>query len=452
MVSPINALIRQWSDNFGRQIANPLVDLIDVSGDKAFTAERLRYYKDNARVFLQYGTDPTYSETSQGHKLTPGADQSLELRTAEKAAYQVGFDLWPTMSHRVLGTLETGDVIGGGYGLLDIGNFDPSQVTPDADNPASGCYSGTDADGYFWYYTTHTGVNSILIALVQSGTVLNSAIVDREKAGDVFTIIEQRLNWYAVGPCEFRETYTDLSQDAQKPQVNTNIGAIANDDGKGPSTGSHRVTAGIHQGAGNSGLEFEVGSMGMRAPGTPEPQFKSKGHSMDLDASNPTETYQVAGALRIDPDRENVKLRITGMQIIKTPGSSITRTRVLMMVTDPANTNAPGSGAWETPVEHSPSNSVLEEVSVDQDAATPLTGPDIEAAGTDSTGADTANSVNDPGGYQVFRDSITVDKKSTQQNPSPSNREIYPGDIVLIWVDVESAGTVEVDIQTEQNS
>jgi archaellin len=438
----VAAAMLQSQDNFDRQVSNPLRDLVDVAGEKDFTPERLRYFKDGDRVFLQYGADATFSETNQGYLLQPAPDQTLTLRTAEKPAYQVGYDLWPTQARRAIGTLQSGDVVGGGYGRIDLANFDPDAIS----------YSGTIADGYFWYHTPNTGLDRVVLAEVQTGTVLDSRTVDLGVGADVFSILEKRLNCYAVGPAVTRNIFTDIENNPLDPQINEVIGAVANDDGKGPSEFSHRATFAIHQAAGNSGLELEAGSVAVRAPAEAEPQFKSKGHSMDLDASNPTETYQVAAAMRVDPDRENVKLRINDLQITSTPGSNITDTAVLMMAVDPANTNAPGSGAWNTPVEHNSTNSVLQEVVVDQDATTPLTGPIENDADTDSTGAATGNSMDNPGGYQLGRDGITTDKKASRSAPKTGNRELYPGDICLLLVDVAAPGTVEVDVQTEQNS
>ena len=445
MISSLSELRRLFAasrDNFDRDVANPLRDLVDVAAEKDFTPERLRYFKDGSRVFLQYGSDATFSETDQGYLLQPGSDQPLTLRTAEKPAYQVGYAHGPTMARQINGPLQDGDVVGGGYGVIDLADFDPDTIS----------YSGTTADGYFWYHTADTGLDQAVLAEVQAGTVLDSRTVDLGVAASVFSIIELRLNCYAVGPAVFRNIYTDIDNHPLDPQQNDTIGAVANDDGKGPAEFSHPTTMAVYQAAGNSGLELEAGSIAVRTPGEAEPQYKSKGHSMDLDASNPTETYQVAAALRVDPDRENIKLRINDLEIISTPGSGVTRTRVLLMAVDPANTNAPGSGVWDTAIEHNPANSVLQEVEVAQDAATPLTGPIEDDAGTDSTGATTANSMDNPGGYQLGRDSITTDKKDTRGAPKTGNRELYPGDICLLLVDVDTAGTVEIDVQTEQNS
>ena len=211
------------------------------------------------------------------------------------------------------------------------------------------------------------------------------------------------------------------------------------------------------QAAGNSGLEVEAGSYAIRIVGAAEPQFKVKGHSMDLDNTDTTEgTYQALAAMRIDPDRENIKLRFTDMSIIATPGNSTNRTRVLIQATAPDNTNAPAGGTFDTPVEHSPSNSVLQEVEVAGDATTPLTGPLEDGGTTDSTGADTANTTTNPGGFQLIRASLTPEGGGTSSSvtavSAEGNRELYPGDIAIVWVDSNTSGIHEIDISTEQNS
>lgn len=459
LISGLKALREYFDesrDNFNRDIANPLLDLVDVAGEKQFTPERLRFFKDDERVFIQYGTDPTYSETDQGHLLSPGSDQTCTLRTAEKAAYQVGYDLWPTQSRQINGPIQTGDVVGGGYGRLDLINFDPSVVDPDADNPASGAYTGTTADGYFWYHTVHTGTDQMLIALVQNGSVLDSRIVELVTGADVFTIIEQRLNCYAVGPCVFNEISTDVSGHPKRPQLNRNVGAVANDTGQGSAEFSHRATFAVKQGAGNTGLELEAGSVALRTPGTAEPQFKVKGHTMAFDNTNTDlGTYQALGAIRIDTAREVVKLRIQNMNIVNTPGNSTNPTRVLVMANDPANTNA-DDFTFDVPQEHSETNSVLRELEVAGDAATPLTGALEDGATTDATGADTGNTTTNPGGYQIGRTTLTPEGQGTSTSASESqalgNRELYPGDIGIIWVDSNTSGIHEVDILTSQNS
>lgn len=431
----------ETQDNFGRGVSNPLRDLIDVDGSKDFTPERLRYFKDGTRRFLQYGTDANFTETEQGHKLSPGSDQTLTLKTAEKAAYQVGFDIWPTNSYQVIGgPPQSGDVVGGGYGVLDLANFDPATIS----------YSGTDADGYFWYHTADTGLDHVLLAEVGSGTILDSRTVTKEKAADVFSIIEQRLNWYAVGPSVYREIFTDIATIPKDPQINRVLGATANDDGKGSDSGNHRQTLGIHQASGNSGLEFEVGSIAIRAPGEAAVNYKAKGHEVQLENTDTTDDFQVAAAIRIDTDREDTKLRFPDFAITGTPGSSTSTTEVLLMAVDPANTDA-DSNTFEAPRQHSESNSIVRQVEDNT-----ITGPIEDDAGTDVTGATTANTMTDPGGFQIGRAIVraegTGSNISISETTARGNRELYPSDIGLFLINGNDSGTATLDVLTEQNS
>jgi hypothetical protein len=436
-----NAFDGDSADNFGRVVANGLGDIITVDGEKDFTPERLRYYKDGTRRFLQYGTDANYSETAPGRLLEPDADQTLRIRTAERSFYPVGNDLWPSLASRVTQTPQAGDAVGAGYGVIDIDNFDPAAVS----------YSGSDADGFFWFHTADTGLDSVLLVGVQGGTIFDSRTVSLAKAADILTITEQRLNYYDVGPSTYRETYTNVADYPTDPQRNDTIGAVANDDGKGPERGSHRMVAAVKQAAGNTGLGFEVGSLGIRTPGPSTPDYKDKIHTMSFDYTNPAETWEVVGAIRSDPTRPTVKLRLPDFNITTTPGTSVNRTRLLIQSVDPANTNAdgafPADHADAVPDEHSAVNSIVEEIEDNS-----LTGPVEDDAGTDVTGATTAGSMDNPGAYQIGYDSITPDKKDTRSSPPVGQRELFNGDIALILADSDTSGTIGVNVVTQQNS
>lgn len=437
----VSAAIEAYSDNFDRLVTNELTDLINVPGEKDFTPERLRYYKDGTRRFLQYGTDANYSESPAGHLLEPDAGQTLTLKLAERATYPVGFDLWPSASYRLTQAPQSGDRVGWGFGEIDLANFDPSTNT----------WSGTTADGYFAIHTADTGLSSVLLAGVRDGTIFDSRVVDRQKAADILTILEARLNWYDVGPAVFRETFTDIGANPLYPQQNEPIGAVASDDGKAAAIGSHRAQFAIHQASGNSGLGLEAGSMAVKSSGAPNYQFKTKGHSMDLDVTNGTEgTYQVCGALRSDPGRPTIKLRIPSIEIISTPDSSTTRTRVLLIAVDPSETDA-SFPSDATPEEHNAANSVVEQMEDNT-----LTGPVEDDAGTDVSGSTTANTMTNPGGYQVGRDSVTPEgsgsKTKVVSETQVGNRSVYDTDVCLILVDANTTGTCEIDVLTEQNS
>lgn len=101
-------------------------------------------------------------------------------------------------------------------------------------------------------------------------------------------------------------------------------------------------------------------------------------------------------------------------------------------------------------------NPLVDLIEVAGDAGTPLTGPVEDDANTDSTGATTSNTTDNPGGYQIGRTNVTPQGGGTSTNvseaPALGNRELYPGDIAIIWVDSDTAGVHEIDALTEQNS
>lgn len=440
----LRRLIDDTTDNFGRVTIGELTDLINVSGERDFTPERLRYYKDGTRRFIQYGTDANFSETEAGHLLAPDAGQTLTLETAERAQYPVGIDFWPSMAREVNGELQSGDAIGGGYGVIDLANFNPGTVT----------WDGTTADGYFWIHTADTGLDEVYLVGVRSGTVFDSFRTGLATAASVLTIIEQRLNCYDVGPSVFRETYTDIA-DRTEPQQNDILGSVANDDGKGSELFSHRMTWSIHQAAGNSGLELEAGSVAMRASSDPAYDFKKKGHGMTFEVTDATaDTYQVVGAIRGENARPEIALQISNVDISSTPGSGVTDTEVLLIAVDDSETNVDAE-TFTTPPEHNPENSVVRVYQDDAGNGT-ITGPVQDGAGTDVSGPDTANTMTNPGGYQLGRQAVDSEGVGSGENvtrsPEPGERQVHDTDLCLILADCASTGTLRCDFQTAQNS
>lgn len=427
-------------DNFGNAIANPMTDLLDVPGHHDYTPERLRLYANGSRVYLQYGTDSRFTETNAGRILAPNSGDTLTLRTGERISYAVGYDLVPSFAWGVNQALQSGDVVAGGYGDPDVDNFDP----------VSESYSGSSADGYFWILTEDTALDELLLVGVRNGTIFDKVRTTVEKPADIWGRFAQWINWYDVGPCRFIESYTDVDADRENPQQNDTLSSVANDDGKGPLNGSKRARFQIHQDSANSGLELEVGSIGVSIPGRFSYIFKDKEHTQTLD--NPTtsaDTYEVLGAIRGDPNRPLIQAKISDVAITRTPSTG-TSAELLIIAVDPDSTNFV-DGDFSTPQEHSPKNSIIETA-----VSTTATGPDAGAAGTDSTGAETAETLTNQGGYQIGRDTINqqgTGSKSTERGSTQSkSRRLYDGDWALLLLDSDEAGTHDVEITTAQNA
>lgn len=427
-------------DNFGHLVTNPLTEILDVPGHHEFAPYRKRVFKDGNRVFLQYGTDGVFSDTDAGTSMVPGSDQTLTLQSAKRILYPVGYDIIATHAFAINQAPQSGDVVAGGFGDPDVDNFDPSTES----------YSGSNADGYFWYLTSNTGIQSMILAVVRDGSILDSVTVSLNKDATVWGRFEQWLNWYDVGPCRFYETFTDVANDRQNPQKNELLSSVANDDGKGPLNGSKRIRFQIHQASGNSGLELEVGSMSGQVPGRFDHNFAEKGFHLDVTPTNTTDgQWEPVAAIQVDPNKPLVQTRIDRAEIVQT-ASDTTDAEVIVMAVDPSSTNFVDSD-FSYPPELSRGNDATRTST--NAAAGDETGPDADGSGTDSTGPDTVTSMSDPGGYQLAIHEINqVKNQGATQASSGTDRVLNDGDIGLVMVDTSASENHEISFTISENT
>jgi len=162
----------------------------------------------------------------------------------------------------------------------------------------------------------------------------------------------------------------------------------------------------------------------------------------------------VFNIIQTDSDRPLVQSVIDQISIRKTP-SSTTDAEVIMVSVDPSSTNYV-DGDFSVPVEHSEQNSAIRQVEGDGAAGAP-TGPDASAVGTDVDGAETANILTNPGGYQIGHASISSTSDaggtSAQRTLGISRRRVLTDlDYGLIIIDSDEQGEHKVEIETLQNS
>lgn len=294
-----------------------------------------------------------------------------------------------------------------------------------------------------------------MMAIVRDGEIVDSTVNRFTKPITVWKRIAQWLNWYDVGPSRYYETYTDVGNDRENPQANKYLSAVSNDDGKGPLNGNKRITFQVKQDAANSGLSLEAGSMSAQVPGRFEIKFKAKAHDMEFNVTNTTdEQFEVVGAVKIDSNRPLVQSVIDQVTIRKTP-SSTTDAEVLMISVDPSSTNYV-DGDFSVPIEHSEQNSVIRQVEGDGAAGSP-TGPIADDVNTDIDGAETANIITNPGGYQIGHASISSTSgqgnTSAQRTLGVSRRRVLTDlDYGLILIDSDEQGEHKVEIETLQNA
>jgi len=171
---------------------------------------------------------------------------------------------------------------------------------------------------------------------------------------------------------------------------------------------------------------------------------------MDFDVTvSDGNSFEAVGAIRLDPNRKINRLKVVNTDIVATP-SDTTDARCLLFAIDPSSTNISDS-QFSTPRELSENNSIVE--TANDNSATM---PDAGDAGTDSTGAVTAETVTNPGGYQVgYHGTYSQGQGSSLERNSVSRkgeREIHDTDWAIIAIESDETGTHEVDFITEENT
>lgn len=433
------------SDNFGRLIANGLRTVVKAPGENDFSPERLEVFSGDTRIQLMYGTDSRYEDTFSGRLLKPGSDEVITCRTAQRATYPIGLDLIPSQAFEINGPVQAGDAVAGGFGIADLENFDPSTRE----------WTGTEADGVMWVITEDEWPDQAYLMMVQNGDVVDEYLIDWETEADIWSRISFLWNWYDKGPAQMVETYTDTSRDRFNPQFNDLKGAVANDDGKGPGKGSHRIFGEVYQASGNSGLELEVGSMATQYVGNFPENLKVKSHTMEVTVDNTTDdTYEVVGAVKHAEGREDEEVSIQNLTFSTLPSTG-TDAEVMAIAVDPSNTNFVPEDFFKPP-ERNEANSAIRHTTESDAAITDAEGPVEDDAGTDASGATQAATMADPGGFQIGRDKENNASQGNESRSSKasidSNRRLPDGRWALIIVDSNESGTHEIEIRAGENT
>ena len=389
--SVMRNILEKWfrssTNNFDQVITNSLETVVKVPGENDIAPERLEVFSGGDRIFLEYGDDSRYSDTEAGRELIPGSDEEVTARSTARATYPVGLDLIPSHAFQINGPIQSGDAVALGFGVPDLANFDPVNIE----------WSGTTADGVFIIFTEETGTRWAWQVMVQNGTVVDkhNFRYDKDKAQWARTAF--LWNWYDNGPAKHIESYTDVEGDRKDPQKNVVKSSVANDDGKGPANGSHRLVQSVYQASGNTGLVLECGSMATQYVGSFPKNLKTKESTISLDVSNTTDgDYEVLGAVKHAEDRETEEMNITGLAFTNIPDSNAD-VEVLIIAVDPSETNF-SIGDFSTPPERNETNTAYR-----QATSTTATGPDADAAGTDASGSVTSEVMQNPGGFQIGR-------------------------------------------------
>jgi len=400
----------------------------------SYSPERYRVFVDGTRQQIQYNGEPTqFDDTKDDFALKPQSDgEVVTMKTAERYRYVVQYITEWSLAFQINQDLQSGDVWAVGYGNPDLENS--TDDTP-----------GPNADGWFVYQNSANAPDEATLAEYRDGTEVDAVTISFTKLPQTWGRIAGRTNWYNVGETGLQETFVE-TVDGNKKQQNVDIGTVGVEDGKGPLLGNQRIHASVKTGSSGAGsLEFDLGSIGVRTLGQVTGILRSKTFDFELSYSGTTTEFEPLLAIRVDPDRKEVSTQFSVLEPLEFGGND--DIVLIAQIFDKDNVlngtgGTLGDADYSTPEELSATNSVIETSTVVEQVP-------------DSTGT-TQTSMTDPGGYQVGYGSLTSTgsggTSARQTSRARTQKRAIPnGDIAVIMARSPSTGTINGDLQFEQD-
>jgi len=407
--------VDSWNDAFGKQIADGTRNAVDIPAFYDFNPERHRLYLNDSRVSPE-DVPAKFTDEEADFLLEPAAGDKMEIHTAERPRYIVGYESVASLAAKGETELGAGDTFT--CGLRD--RSDPENLA----------------------YFEINGDSPNRVVLVGSGTEV--AAEEFEFPGtraDDLTIgyqtpirYEIQFNWYNVGRYLFKISYSDDSRPVGDRQVNKVVGELTVDDDFGTGDAAFHL---FHElDATTSGQQLRTGSYGYNVLGNIEETTRTKGARLTGLSYGGSGDYEPLAAIRIDESRGNVYSQLTRLNVFPDGGSG----QLLCMVTDADQTDASG---FSTPLEHSPSDSVIEQTTTvtefpDQDGNIVTSDPN-------------------PNGYQIglatYEDTGTGTNARSSSLGLENKRPLYEDDVAIFLYKADTATSRSVNLTyfTEQD-
>lgn len=404
--------VEEWSDAFGKLVTKGTRNTLDLPAYHSFSEERYRYIENGSRITHPDSDSTRFTDGEKTFNIAPEAGDTIELKTAERPRYIVGNDVAVSWSFKFVSDLV------------------------DANDQFTLFVEDTFELRYF-------GDGSIKLVSFLNGGESETRDVEVPKGTDTPTRPELKFNWYAVGRLSVTIEYTDQDQQRTSEEV-----VLTNDDDWLSDNPTQRIGWRIE--ASNSGIELECGSLAYipqtDSPPTArnKPMLFSSGELNEIAADG----YTVVGALRIDPNRDDVYTTITSVDVTAEASVDV---ELMLKAVHSANTDADfldpdNDGTDEGPAyprANSPQNNVIQwtpNVSTFPTRTYAVTGETVPSgrlvglSGESSAGT----------GAGITKTGIA----------RAANRPIYPDDIVLMighTPDVSTATNVDVFLGTDQD-
>lgn len=400
------------ADAFGQLVTKGTRNALDLPAFYDFSEERYRFIENGTRIVDPDADSTRFADQNQQFRIEPEAGDTLEFKTAEAPRYIVGNDVDVSWSFKFPTPLVDGD----------------DTLTLFVENAFEIEYAG---DG------------TVTFRSLEDGAEKASKSVSPPNGLDSPSRPQLEFNWYAVGRAEVTIDYTeDGEQLTTQPTTLTVDEDWLSDDPTG------RV--GFRLDVANSGIQLEAGSMAYVVLTDTTPTGRPKPHVFTSDEVNQIAAtgYTVLGALRIDPERNNVFTTITSASVSAEQSVDVELyfKAVPQDETDADFLDPDGDGTDEGaayPRSNSPRNSVIQwtpnastfpERTYKVDGSTVPNGRSVGAAVESSAGSGAG---------------ITKTTRSFERA-----RPVYPDDVVLMighTPDEDTAADVDVFVESQQD-
>lgn len=408
----LNDARRESTDPFGKLIADGTRNSIDIPSMYRFNPERLRLFENDARV-TPTEAGAQFVDAEGEFRLEPDAGTKLEIQTAERPRYIVGYEAQGSLAANLNSTLGTGDTVE--FGLRD---------KSDPENKA-----------YFEF--TPDAAQDGRAVIVNQGTEVATAPISLPDGVSLQDPIRYAIdfNWYGVGSFKFNISYTDGSADMGERQINETVAELTVDDGLTTADAAFHVYHELD--AATAGQSLTVGSFGFLVKGNVEETTRTKAARLTGLSYGGSGDYEAVAAVRIPDDRGNVYCQFKNVTIFP----SSTSGELLVIVVPADETDASG---FASPPQQSSSNSVVTQTT------SVTTFPDADG--------NIVTSDANPNGYQVGFTRYESAGEGNSRRVSPSatvenKRPLYEDDVAIFLYKADSAtsDTVNLTYYVEQD-
>lgn len=319
-------IIPEWSDAFDKQIADGTRNNLDIASHYNFSPERLRLFRNGSREFPQYNTVSQFTDGSDVWTLQPDAGDSMHIESAESGTYVVNYMLQASWAFELNQELTDGDIL---------------RVGP---------YNGTDG----WYLeqrgADHTSTQADVIQERGGTETVLQSDIDLLKPTTGWYRYECQFAWYNVMNQVWKQTVTNEG-DAK----NEIIAKTSDNGNRGPETGNLNLWVELEADASTTGLELDVGSMGVITLGDPTSLNRDKPQYEEITVSGTIDAWEPIFAIRVDPDNPNVNMQFAQLDILNYGAND--DIELVVASFDATKTDATG---WGVPDYHHSSNSAIQ--------------------------------------------------------------------------------------------